>query len=309
MSLSTYRRSFIMSILSVKNISKSYKKQVLCDVNFDINEGEIVGLVGPNGVGKSTLMKIISLLVSPDSGQVKVCDIDSITSRKEYLKHMSCIIEVPALYEMLTGYANINFIRKINNVSKEHMYDILKFVNIGDMINEKVKNYSLGMKQKLALGIALLTTPKLLILDEPNNGLDPQASMELKELLLRLSRENNMSILISSHILSDLNKVCSKLLFLKDAKIIDSDIANINLESQNIVLTVANPRVIIESIKTIKNIDNVTIVTDNKICINVMKDKVASVIQEITENNISYSNIEIVSDIMDSVYRSVYGGK
>lgn len=298
-----------MSILSVKNISKSYKKQVLCDVNFDINEGEIVGLVGPNGVGKSTLMKIISLLVSPDSGQVKVCDIDSITSRKEYLKHMSCIIEVPALYEMLTGYANINFIRKINNVSKEHMYDILKFVNIGDMINEKVKNYSLGMKQKLALGIALLTTPKLLILDEPNNGLDPQASMELKELLLRLSRENNMSILISSHILSDLNKVCSKLLFLKDAKIIDSDIANINLESQNIVLTVANPRVIIESIKTIKNIDNVTIVTDNKICINVMKDKVASVIQEITENNISYSNIEIVSDIMDSVYRSVYGGK
>lgn len=298
-----------MSILSVKNVSKSYKKQVLCDVNFDINEGEIVGLVGPNGVGKSTLMKIISLLVSPDSGQVKVCDIDAITSRKEYLKHMSCIIEVPALYEMLTGYANINFIRKINNVYKEHMYDILKFVNIGDMINEKVKNYSLGMKQKLALGIALLTTPKLLILDEPNNGLDPQASMELKELLLRLSRENNMSILISSHILSDLNKVCSKLLFLKDARIIDSDIANINLESQNIVLTVANPRVIIESIKTIKNVDNVTIVTDNKICINVMKDKVASVIQEITENNISYSNIEIVSDIMDSVYRSVYGGQ
>ncbi|MFX0550071.1 ATP-binding cassette domain-containing protein [Hathewaya histolytica] len=110
-----------MNVLHVKNVNKSYKQKVLDNISFSIEQGEVVGLVGPNGVGKTTLMKIISRLLAADSGEVEICDISNIGNRKEYLSKFSSIIETPALYDMLTGYDNINFIRKLNNISIERI--------------------------------------------------------------------------------------------------------------------------------------------------------------------------------------------
>lgn len=215
-----------MELLNVENLRKSYSKKVLDDINFIINEGEVVGLVGPNGAGKTTLMRILCLLSNADSGEVKLCGISNKSNkeRETYLRNLSAIIETPALYENLSGYDNLEMIRRINNLSKDRMNEMIAFVNIGDMIKRKVKEYSLGMKQRLALGIALLNSPKLLILDEPTNGLDYDGIIEFRGLIEKVVANNKVTVIISSHILSEIEKMCHRILFLKDGKIIDASI-------------------------------------------------------------------------------------
>lgn len=297
-----------MNILSVKNLSKSYNKKVLDNVSFSIDSGEIIGLVGPNGVGKTTLMKIISLLIKPDSGQVSICDINSKGHREEYLSKFSCTIESPALYENLTGYDNIEFIRDINKVSKEYMNEILQFVNVGKMIKEKVKNYSLGMKQRLGLGMALLTSPKLLILDEPTNGLDPDGSMEFRKLLLQLAKEKDMAILISSHILSELDKTCQKILFLKDGKILKSDVETVRTKNKKIILSCENSDKLLEEYSKMHNINSVIKINSNEICIKFSNENLKDILDTIVKKRDEYTDIEISSDDIKDIYTSIYGG-
>jgi ABC-2 type transport system ATP-binding protein len=210
-----------MNILEVNHISKSFSgKKILDNISFSISEGEIVGFVGPNGAGKTTTIRLITNLIHSDKGNVSICGCDLIKEREKALSNAAAIIENPSLYTFLSGFDNIDFIRKINNISKEKVNKIIEFIGLSDRINDKVKKYSLGMKQRLALGICLLTEPKLLILDEPTNGLDPSGTLELRKILVSLTKENKTSILISSHILSEIEKICDKIIFIKDGKII-----------------------------------------------------------------------------------------
>ena len=297
-----------MNVLEVKNISKSYKnKKILKNISFSIDKGEIIGLIGPNGAGKTTLMKIISGLLKQDDGTVKICGLSTQYNRTEYLSKFSSIIETPSLYEMLSGYDNINFIRKINNITIEKMDEILKFINIGHAINDKVKNYSLGMKQRLALGIALITQPKLLILDEPTNGLDPDGVIGFRELLKKFATESGVSILIASHILSELDKMCTKILFIKDGELVDGENINKNKELQNVILTVENPQEIFERIQEIDFIYKIEIVNNNVI-IQINRSNTSKLLSELGEKDIKYSNIEIENNNIEQIYRDIYLG-
>lgn len=299
-----------MSILEVENVTKNYKnKKVLKEVSFSINDGEIVALIGPNGAGKTTIMKIISDLLEQDSGTVKICGLLANKNRVEYLSKFSSIIETPSLYEMLSGYDNINFIRKINNISIDKMNNILEFINIGEAIQDKVKSYSLGMKQRLALGIALINEPKLLILDEPTNGLDPEGVIEFRKLLKKFAAENGMSILISSHILSELDKICTRILFIKEGELVDMEDINRKQEYQTIKLTIENPQEIHKSIEKIELI-NRSYVIDNKVIIQLDKGNTSKLMSLLVEKNIQYSNIEIENNSIEKIYSDVYlGGK
>ena len=299
-----------MKILEVSDLNKSYKeKQVLKNISFSINEGEIVALIGPNGAGKTTIMKIISNLLKQDSGIVKIEGISAKDNLIEYLSKFSSVIETPSLYEMLSGYDNINFIRKINNISEEKMNNILSFINIGNSINDKVKNYSLGMKQRLALGIQLMTEPKLLILDEPINGLDPQGVIEFREMIKKLASENKMSILISSHILSELEKVCSKILFIKDGELINDNYDKIQ-SYQTIILTVDNAKKVFHQVEKIEIVNEVKII-NNRIIIKIKAEDTSSLMNSLVNNKINYNNIEIVNNNnIEKAYNEFYlGGK
>lgn len=297
-----------MDILQVENINKDFKnKKVLEDINFSIKEGDIVALIGHNGAGKTTIMKIISALLEQDSGSVKICGIQSYENRSKYISNFASIIETPSLYETLSGYDNINFIRKINNISKEKMNEILKFINIGDAIKNKVKSYSLGMKQRLALGIALITEPKLLILDEPTNGLDPEGVIEFRELIKKFASENKMSILISSHILAELDRICNRFLFIKDGKLTEANNINESKAFQTVKLNVENLKETLDIISKLEFIDKVNII-NSKVNIEVNRTDTPKLMSEIFNKNIVYSEIEIENNTIEKVYTDVYLG-
>ena len=224
-------------VLEVNNLSKSFgKRKVLDNINFNIYEGDIVGIIGPNGAGKTTLIKTILSLYKCDTGSIKICDYDIKKNLEEALSKTGSIIENPDIYLNISGRKNIEVISLINNIKdKDYIEEIIKFVGLEDRITDKVKKYSLGMKQRLGIACALIKRPKLLILDEPTNGLDPKGIKELRKMLKTISEKENMSILISSHILSEVENICDRVLIINEGKII-SDFGIEEVKYKNISL-------------------------------------------------------------------------
>ena len=199
-------------IIQLKNLRKEYKDLRTVDLeNLSVFEGEIYGFLGPNGAGKSTTMKMILSLVKPTSGSIKV-DGKSINDNDSYLDCIGSMIEEPSYYPNLTAFENLLVFQKMVKFNKDNISSVLKMVGLDDEKNRKklVKEYSLGMKQRLALAFALVKEPKILLLDEPTNGLDPAGIHEIRELIIRLAKKEGLTIFISSHILSEIEQVADR---------------------------------------------------------------------------------------------------
>ncbi len=224
-------------VLEVKNLSKFFgKRQVLKNITFDIYEGDIVGLIGPNGAGKTTLIKTILSLYGMNSSSVKICGHDIKKELEEALSKTGSVIENPDMYQNISGRKNLQITALINDIKDTgYINEMIKFVKLEDRIDDKVKKYSLGMKQRLGLANALIKKPKLLILDEPTNGLDPMGIKELREILKKISQEENMSILISSHILAEVENICDRILIIDEGKL-NSDFGIEEVKYKNISL-------------------------------------------------------------------------
>ncbi|AUN09736.1 ABC transporter ATP-binding protein [Clostridium botulinum] len=247
-------------VLDVKNISKKRgKTSILKDVNFSIGKGEICGFVGRNGAGKTTLMKIITSMLFPNEGEIIICGKNLKTEREEALKNIGAVIETPEMYGYLTGRQNLNYIASmLKNVTKDEIEEAIRYSNLGDKIDEKVKKYSLGMKQRLGLAQALIGDVSLLILDEPTNGLDPLGVVELENTINTLVKEKGVSVFISSHILSEIENICTKVVFIDNGEIIN--IQKMDEESQvnnikNMFINTDLPEKAAEIIKSIPDIE------------------------------------------------------
>lgn len=210
-----------MEILNVDKINKSFgKKQVLFDVSFSMDEGDILAFIGPNGAGKTTAIKLILGLQKMDSGKVSICGLDNKKNFEEAMTKVGSIVESPDMYMYLSGYQNLKLVsRMYDNITEEKIRDIIKLVGLEKSIHMKVSKYSLGMRQRLGIAQALLNDPKLLIFDEPTNGLDPEGIKELRELFKNIAKSNK-GILISSHNLRELETFCNKVAIIKKGKII-----------------------------------------------------------------------------------------
>lgn len=231
-------------ILNVSSVYKSYGKEVvLKNIHFNITEPGIYALVGPNGSGKSTLLNIITNLVKLDSGTVTINGKDN--RNPDIFKEMSFMQDNTVLYNYLTGYDHLQFIAELQSISEERLIQTAKLVGNLDYLHKKVMHYSLGMKQHLLLSMAIINNPKLLILDEPLNGLDPTSAIKVRELLLRLEAEGT-TILLSSHNLGEIDQVTSKILFLKEGKLIEEEARN--FESVYYLLKVDKPNETIGSL-------------------------------------------------------------
>lgn len=210
-------------ILSVNDIHKSYgEEQVLKGISFAIETPQILALVGPNGSGKSTLLNIITNLSTANRGEVSI--LGKSNKDPNIFKDISFMQDNTVLYDYLTGYDHLQFIADVQRLSKQQLLNTAERIGISGYLNKKVKNYSLGMKQHLLLAMAVVNDPKLLILDEPLNGLDPTSAIRVRELLLELF-EQGTTILLSSHNLAEIDRVTSKILFLKSGLLIQEDMS------------------------------------------------------------------------------------
>ena len=207
-------------VLEVKDLSKNFKKFTVVDnITFQLNSGEILGFLGPNGAGKTTTIKMITGLIKSNSGTINICNYDINKNFQEAMKNVGAIVETPHLYEYMTGMENINYFSHLcSNATAEHIEECIKLSGLKNRLNEKVKNYSWGMKQRLGLTVALLNNPKLLILDEPTNGLDPIGIKALREFLKDLAHNKGLAVLVSSHILTEMELLCDKVLIITDGK-------------------------------------------------------------------------------------------
>ena len=208
------------TVLEVSNLTKRFNKKKLSvnQINFSIQERQIYGIVGPNGSGKSTTLNMILSLLKPTEGSIKIF---GKTDLQTQLKKVGALLEDACYYSKLSAYNNLKISANIKKIEQDKIEEALKFVDLLDEKKNKVKTFSLGMKQRLSMASVLLNEPELIILDEPTNGLDPQGIVKVREFILDLAKKGK-TILIASHLLSEMEKICTHLSIMKNGKILET---------------------------------------------------------------------------------------
>jgi ABC-2 type transport system ATP-binding protein len=214
-----------MNILEINGLEKSFgygrgRITAVAGVSFAVGAGELVGFVGPNGSGKTTTLKMISNLIWPDKGSIAIGGYDLFKERNAALSCLAGIVENPGLFSGLSGMAHFKFMKGMRKVSKQRMDACIEMSGLGRHLKRKVHAYSLGMKQRLALAMCLMADPRLLILDEPTNGLDPTGTLELREMLAEMKNEGKVSLLFSSHMLGEVEKLADRIVYIRKGRII-----------------------------------------------------------------------------------------
>ncbi len=209
------------TIIRVKNLSKRFGElQAVDQLSFTVSAGEVYGFLGQNGAGKSTTIRMLLTLIEPDEGEIEIFGLNLRQHRKEILKRTGAVIERPDLYKYLSALDNLSIFARLSGMkaSRKQLMDQLAMVGLAERANSRVKTYSQGMKQRLGLACALVHDPGLIILDEPTNGLDPQGIAEMREMIIRLSREAGKTLLVSSHLLSEMEMMASSLLIIDEGR-------------------------------------------------------------------------------------------
>jgi ABC-type multidrug transport system ATPase subunit len=216
-------------VISVRHLTKQFGQvRAVDDLSFTVNEGEVYGFLGQNGAGKSTTIRMLLTLVTPSEGSIEVFGKDLYANRAEILRQTGAIIEKPDLYKYLTAYDNLEVFARLSGLraKRKQLMDQLATVGLAERAHSRVKTYSQGMKQRLGIAVALIHDPRLIILDEPTNGLDPQGIADIRNLVIHLSRDLGKTVFVSSHLLNEIEQVSDRLLILdKGKKIVESDIA------------------------------------------------------------------------------------
>lgn len=275
--------------LKCENLHKKIgKKEILKGVSLKVEKGDILGFIGPNGAGKTTTIKLILGLQSITEGTVKINGYDIEKQFTKAISSVGAIVENPDLYMYLTGYENLKLIANLYpNVDKKRIDEVVRQVGLEKRIYDKVSKYSLGMRQRLGVAQAILHRPNLLILDEPTNGLDPEGIKSMRELLVKLAKEENMGVLISSHNLSELESFCNKVCIIKNGKMVEtSDIEEAKAIEKNkaYILKLEDALYAIEVLQKKKY--DAQKQDERKIKIHVDEEQVPEVIKLLVENNI-----------------------
>lgn len=269
------------TVLELKNVSKSFgKRKIIDNISLKVNSGEIFGFLGPNGSGKTTTIKMILRLIDSDEGEIKVNGFDN---RKQFEQAMECIgaiVENPDMYKYMSGIDNLKLHARIRNIDEKRINEVLEMVGLKDRAKDKVGKYSLGMKQRLGLALTLLHNPKVLILDEPTNGLDPAGIKQLRDILKKISHEENVAVFVSSHILTEMQQMCDRVAVLDNGKIVKIEqITNSEEKIETTELRLKNKEKAIKILKEKFEVD--AKVEKNNLLVTIQTEKVPEVVKEL----------------------------
>ena len=294
-------------ILNVKNLSKRYKnKEVLKDINMSVFKGDIYGFIGPNGAGKTTTIKTILGLLRPSKGEVYLDGKDILNSKNQYSVNIGAMIDYPSFYPNLSGYKNLYLYANALDIDKERVNEVLNIVNLSNDKNKKVCNYSMGMKQRLAVARAFLTNPKLIILDEPTNGLDPEGVKDMRNLIKNLAKTNNTTFIYCSHILNEVENLCNRVAIINKGEIlVEDDISNLlngNTEHYEIISKEKNKLKEILKDVTLNIVDS-----DNGICIEINKGEFNLINNLIVKNDVDIVTISKNTKSLENYFMDKVG--
>lgn len=268
-------------VLELKNVNKSFgKRKVIDNISLEVREGEIYGFLGPNGSGKTTTIKMILRLISSDSGEIKVNGFDT---KKQFEQAMECIgaiVENPDMYKYMSGIDNLKLHARIRNIDEKRINEVLGMVELKGREKDKVGKYSLGMKQRLGLALTLLHKPKVLILDEPTNGLDPAGIKKLRDILKEIAHKDGVAVFVSSHILSEMQLMCDKVAVIDNGKIVKiEEITTQEEKIETVELKINNTEKTIQILKEKFDIDAKKI--GNSVEITLLSEILPKVIKEL----------------------------
>ncbi|NOV00327.1 ABC transporter ATP-binding protein [Paenibacillus planticolens] len=212
-----------LPIVQIEKITKRIGAKTIIDqLSFDVPRGEVFGFLGPNGAGKTTTIRMMVGLMSITEGDIRIGGYSIRTHFEQAIRHVGAIVENPEMYKFLSGYHNlVHYARMFPGIGKTRIDEVIALVGMENRIHDKVKTYSLGMRQRLGIAQALLHKPDVLILDEPTNGLDPAGIRELRDHLRKLTREDGISVIVSSHLLSEMELMCDRVAIIQNGKLVD----------------------------------------------------------------------------------------
>ncbi len=298
--------------LSIKNITKIYGKKKAADhVSFDIHEGEIFGFLGPNGAGKTTVIKSILGFIFPDEGEVSINGYDT---KKDYEKAMASvggIVENPEMYVNLSARKNIEMYARIHgNIPKERIDEVINEVGLSGRSKDPIRKYSLGMKQRIGLAQAMVHKPKLLILDEPTNGLDPTGIHQLRDVLKKYAHEQKGAVMVSSHILSEMQLLCDRVGIINNGKLISvctmEELEKMN-SSSRYSIKVSDAGKAEELLKGNEKVSDIE-VQDNTIKAGIEEEDIASVVRLLVTGGVDISEVRKNESSLEDVFLQVTGG-
>ena len=229
----------MQQIVKVTDLTKQFKNLTAVNhLSFSVNEGDVYGFLGQNGAGKSTSIRMMLTLIEPTAGQIEIFGMDLSKHRREILRNIGAVIEKPDVYKYLSAYDNLQLFARLSGIkpTRKQLMEQLEMVGLAQRAADKVKTFSQGMKQRLGIGIALVHNPQLIILDEPTNGLDPQGIADIRNLILHLSRESNKTFVVSSHLLSEIEQIATRVLIIdKGKKLVEGNASELLDPTQTIV--------------------------------------------------------------------------
>jgi ABC-2 type transport system ATP-binding protein len=313
-----YGRGGLMSgkpIISLHNVTKRIGRATIIDnLTFDVPKGEIFGFLGPNGAGKTTTIRMMVGLMSITQGEILINGKSIKSEFEQAIRHVGAIVENPEMYKFMSGYDNlIHYSRMVRGVTKERIDEVVKLVKLENRIHDKVRKYSLGMRQRLGVAQALLHRPSLLILDEPTNGLDPAGIRELRDYLRYLTRAEGITVIVSSHLLSEMELMCDRVAIIQQGRLVDVRLISDYVGSrdasaaQGYLIEVDSVEEAAAALKEMDGAADVSIAAEG-LEFTAAREKVPDIVAQLVHKNIRVYGVRVLRQSLEDRFLEMTGG-
>lgn len=296
-------------VLELSNVKKKIKnKEIIKDISFELYKGEVLGLLGPNGSGKTTTMRMIVGLMSLTDGQIFIKGNSIKQNFSESIQHVGAMIETPAFYPFYSGFKNLMyFSRMLKGVTKDRVMEVIDLLGLSNAIHKKFSTYSLGMKQRLGIAQALLHNPAILILDEPTNGLDPAGVREIRDYLKRIAEVENTAILLSSHLLSEIELICDRAIIIQNGQFVEMVEMNEKTDGKLVIEIIVNRTNEIENLFN-QNDYKFEIIDDRTIIFEIDEEKIPNLNKELVLAGVEVFYISRKKESLEDLFIQLTGG-